>query len=340
MSKFVDGFAVQLNGKVPDEVLKTVCDELEIYVDKWKIDNGETQLSVPDEVIPIEYKEWLVTMKLEGKSKGTINAYNLTMVPFFMTVQMKLSDITTQVVKAYLLHYSSVPHGSCKKCCGPHTLNIMRIEMNSFFSWCVANDRLLKNPVSAIKPIKYEQKPIDVLSPIELSKVKRACETSKESALVEVLYSTGCRVAEVCNMKKSDVKWENTNKRGIVPIKVVGKGNKHRTVYLNADANIALRRYLDTRKDDNEYLFVGDRKHTQMTIRSIQLLIQKVGQKAGIDNLHPHEFRHTRATNFARESGSLLLTSKMLGHASVETTQKFYIVTDDSELEYEISKYC
>lgn len=340
MSEFVDGFALWMDGKIPNEDLKIVCDQLDAYVVKWKEENDKEYLSVPDEAIPKEYKEWLVTLKLEGKSLKTIQTYNGTLVPFFLTLQMRLQNISTQAVKAYLIHYGSVPHGRYQQPCGPHTLETMRHELNSFFTWCVNNDRISKNPVAPIKPIKYEKKPIDVLSPVELTKVKYACKTLKERALVEVLYSTGCRVGEMCNMKRSDVMWDHGNKRGLVPIKVLGKGNKHRLVYLNADANVALKKYLNSRNDVEEHLFVTDRKASPMTIRNTQLVIKKIGERAGIEHLHPHEFRHTRATNFARESGSLLLTSKMLGHASVETTQQFYVVTDDSELEYEMSKYC
>lgn len=105
------------------------------------------------------------------------------------------------------------------------------------------------------------------MSEIELEKVRKACKTKRECAIVEMLYSTGCRVTELQNLNKSDVNFETKE------VTLFGKGNKHRISYLSLKAEIALKAYFDERTDNNHALFVYDKKPY------LRL------QKAGIENV-------------------------------------------------------
>ena len=98
---------------------------------------------------------------------------------------------------------------------------------------------------------EYETKERKPLTAIELEQLRDSCATARDKAMVEFLYSTGCRVTEIVNINKSDVNFE-TNE-----VVLFGKGNKHRTSYLNARAELALKNYLDSRDDDNDALFVS-----------------------------------------------------------------------------------
>ena len=92
------------------------------------------------------------------------------------------------------------------------------------------------------------------MSQLDLEKVRLACRTKREKAIVEMLYSTGCRVTELERLNISDVNFETKE------VTLFGKGSKHRTSYLNAKAEVALKDYLNSRTDDNPALFVYERK--------------------------------------------------------------------------------
>lgn len=340
MSEFTAGFVTRLHGKIGDDDLRTVSDELETYVDKWNIEHKSTALILPEDSIPHEYKEYVVSMKLEGLSDQTIRCYNQTMVAFFLTIGLPVREITTAVIKRYLITYSQQTHGSCKRKPGPHTMDNMRIQIHAFMDWCLDNEYIDKNPCRPIKPFRYQKKPVDTISRMQLERIKAACRTEREKAIICTMYITAVRVGEFVSIKKQDIRWSDANRHGIVPVSIVGKGGKHRTVYLDAEANVALRRYLDSRTDKCEYAFVSERApHNRLTTRAVQMLIQRIGKDAGIEGLHPHELRHTRATDFCRESGSIVLAQKLLGHTSINTTQAYYVVTGQEELENEISRY-
>lgn len=102
------------------------------------------------------------------------------------------------------------------------------------------------------------------MTAIELEQLRDSCATARDKAMVEFLYSTGCRVTEIVNINKSDVNFETKE------VILFGKGNKHRTSYLNARAELALKNYLDSRDDDNDALFVSDR-HPHNRLKRMQL---------------------------------------------------------------------
>ena len=157
--------------------------------------------------------------------------------------------------------------------------------------------------------------------------------------MVEILLSTGCRVNELANMKVTDIEDDQ--------ITVLGKGNKYRTVYLNAKGVMALHKYLAERSDTNPYVFpkgktvaggiyakmTHNAKHdfyknpellepdTHMDKSSIGATIRNIGHRAGVEKVHPHRFRRTCATFALHRGMPIEQVSKMLGHEQISTTQ-------------------
>lgn len=172
MSEFTVGFVTRLNGKISDEDLRIVSNEIELYVDKWNIEHKCTALILPENSIPHEYKEYVVSMKLGGMSDQTIRCYNQTMVAFFLTLGMPIKEITTASIKRYLIAYSQQTHGSCRKKPGPHTMDNMRIQIRAFFEWCLDNEYVDKNPCRPIKPFRYQKKPIDTVSRMQMERMQ------------------------------------------------------------------------------------------------------------------------------------------------------------------------
>ena len=176
--------------------------------------------------------------------------------------------------------------------------------------------------------------------------------------VVEVLLSTWCRVSELTHIRIDEIQGDK--------IVVHGKGEKDRTVFLNAKAQIAIKNYLAKRKDKNPYLlprsceagnvasFTKGKKKANhckwyedpelvdekdpCDKGTVESMVRGIGKKAGVKNVHPHRFRRTGAT-FALKAGMPFMTvSKLLGHANIAVTQ-VYLDINDEDLENEHGKY-
>ena len=166
------------------------------------------------------------------------------------------------------------------------------------------------------------------MSQLDLEKVRSACKTNRERAIVEMLYSTGCRVSELEHLNISDVNFETKE------VMLFGKGNKHRVSYLNAKAEISLRNYLKERIDNNDALFIYDRKpYGRLKKSGIELIIKNIVNRTNGVNVHvtPHVFRHTTASVSLERGMNVVEVSKLLGHSKVETTME-YITTNSNSI--------
>lgn len=153
-----------------------------------------------------------------------------------------------------------------------------------------------------------------------------ACRTPREKAMLEFFYSTGCRVSELCNVKKSDIDWRENS------VHLFGKGKKHRTSFINAKCEVALTEYIAQRKDECEYLFVSERApHDKLEKASIEKAIKKLAERAGINKrVTPHILRHTTATQAVNNGMAIEEVSKLLGHASISTTMVYAKVSTEN----------
>lgn len=165
--------------------------------------------------------------------------------------------------------------------------------------------------------------------------------------------STGCRVTELSMIRIDDLKEDK--------LIVHGKGQKDRTVYLNAKAQMAVKKYVQEREDSNPYLFPKGiwmdgakgmkRKEQGMWYKhpeyvqegctdksSLESVVRKIGRRAGVEKCHPHRFRRTCATFALRRGMPLVQVSKMLGHENIDTTQ-IYLDLSEEELEQAHKKY-
>lgn len=176
-----------------------------------------------------------------------------------------------------------------------------------------------------IKEIKYEKHERDYLSYMELECLRNACKTLREKAMVEVFYSTGCRAAEFLTLTKDDVDFA-TGK-----VHLFGKGKKHRTSYLNPKAEYALRKYLLSRSDQSNKLFVQDRApYNGMSSTRVKQVLGALGEAAQIKNhLHPHTLRHTMATHALWRGMPLTDIQHILGHANINTTMQYLHINND-----------
>lgn len=249
--KFVNGFMTKLYGEIPEEYLEIIRNKLALYVNDFDISQRETAVVKYTGYLPDFYKAYIVSRKIEGLSKKTLELYNLYLDDFFFTVNKNVKDITANDIRVYL--YTTQENRNISN----RTLDSRRTAIHAFFEWAANEGYVNKNPCRSIKNIKYERIQKKPLSEMELERIRLTCQTVREKAMIEFLYSTGARVTEACIVKKSDVDFYKGE------VMVLGKGNKHRKVYLNARSKLLLKQYLDSRDDESEYIFVSDRKPHQ-----------------------------------------------------------------------------
>ncbi len=250
---------------------------------------------------------FFVTKKVEGCTDKTLTYYHTVLSKFFSIITKELNKITTDDVRYYIARRATADNLS--KTSQDNELRTLK----SFFKWCVGDEYITKNPTVTIKPIKKEKKYKKAFSEIEIEKIRQSADNLRDKAIIEVLYSTGVRVSELCQMKKTDI--ENDE------ILVFGKGEKERVVFLNAKAIFALENYLTTRNDNHSELFVSLKApYNPIQKSSVERIVRKLGEKAGVKNVHPHRFRRTAATLALNRGMPIEQVSQMLGHSKIETT--------------------
>ena len=282
----------------------------------YDIQRRETAVRCVDQNGPDYLRTYLETIRQNGKSEGTIDQYRLHISRMLAYIGKDVQQIEDDDLIDYLHRYKQIRQVSGRY------LNNLRLVFNSFFRWLQRRKVILRNPVDGLEPIKYRQTVKKPLSPEELEKVRCACEQERDLAIVEFLYSSAVRVSELTRLNRDDIRWESDD------VMVLGKGNKEREVYLNARAHLHLRQYLDSREDDNSALFVTARApHERLTRAGVEYIIAGLGRAAGVENVHPHRFRRTAATDLLRMGMPIEQVQELLGHVKIETTRIYCTVT-------------
>ncbi len=290
-----------------------------------KVEKEETALSTEFAEPNESYVRTFITIKaIKGLSPKTLHAYKYDIERFLEFIQKPVPTITTNDVRYYLA--KRMQDG-----CTNVTVDNTRRYLKSFFETLHKEKLIQDNPVSYIDEIKKEKKVREPFSEDEMEALRDACETERDRAIVETLFSTCCRVGELVSMDRGKIKDDT--------IVVHGKGNKERTVYLNAKAKRALEKYLAARTDTNEALFVSERKPcARLTESAIETIVRELGQRAGVANCHPHRFRRTAATVALNRGMPIDQVSQMLGHEKLTTTQ-IYAKTNTEDVRHNHRKY-
>lgn len=203
--------------------------------------------------------------------------------------------------------------------------------------WCWKEGYLDFNPCAPIGPIKFDQKLIQPLTGLEMEALRDACETYRDKAMIELFYSTGCRLAEMCNLKMHDIDFYTKE------VRLFGKGNKHRVSYLNAKAEYMLSRYFELerpKKAPNDFVFLISRyPYSGMRREGVYTRIKRIQKRAGIErSIFPHLIRHTMATDALNRGMALVEVQELLGHARIDTTLIYAKVSNDS-VKYNHKRY-
>lgn len=273
----------------------------------------------------VEYKaddiemlqKFFVAKATEGLTQKTLCYYKAILDKALKTIKKHIKDITTNDVRAYII-------GLKFRGCSEATQNNERRVLSSFFKFLNAEGEIESNPMLRINNIKESKKLKKPLSEVELETLRLHAKCLRDRAIIEFLYSTGCRVSEMCALDIKDVDFEKSE------VVVFGKGKKYRTAYLTPRCAIYLKEYLDKRTDNLPYLFTNIsperlEQHKliplgRLSITLVETMLRKLGRRLGIKNVHPHRFRRTCATMALHRGMPIDQVRQMLGHENLQTT--------------------
>ena len=213
------------------------------------------------------------------------------------------------------------------------TLEGYRQVLSSYFGWLFKEGLIERNPMANVCTIKVPKKQKETFSDVDMSKMMSACKTLREKAIISFLYTTGCRVSEMVALNRNQLDLRNQE------VLVHGKGDKERTVYFDSVTANLLERYLKRRKDKLDALFIGQgvgrEKPNRLQPNGVRVLLKRVGKRAGVQHVHPHKFRRTRATELARHGMAIQTISHLLGHEDISTTMEYVMQRpEDIKIEY------
>ena len=236
-----------------------------------------------------------------------------------LEVNMPVRRITTEVLREYLTGYQ------LKNNCSKVTIDNIRRNLSSFFSWLEDEDHIIKSPIRRIHKVKTGTVVKETLSDEQIEILRDGCTCIRDLAIIDLLYSTGMRVGELCNLDIADI---NFNERECI---VYGKGNKERQVYFDAKAKLHLKKYLEQRKDSNSALFVSlDYPSDRLSIHAVEHRLRVLGENLNVNRVHPHKFRRSMATKAIDKGMPIEQVQKILGHQQIDTTMHYAMVNQSN----------
>lgn len=276
-------------------------------------------------------EEFLVYLStVRGMTDNTITAYSedYKKLNEFLGEEREIDKVSLQDLRFCVGSLSAQKYSVA-------SINRFIASLKSLFSYSLKFERIKINPALQLKSLKMPKRMPNFMTPSEVDALCSAPEknellwASRDKAIFEALYSSGCRVAELASLKLGDF---SAGGRSAL---VKGKGKKDRIVYFEDDARKALADYLPERKalltrlnlPGQKALFVNE-KGGALTTRGLRWILSRYSSPEGTNrHVSPHAFRHTFATAMLSGGADVRVVQEMLGHASISTTQRYTHVT-------------
>lgn len=272
-------------------------------------------------------------LKLEKSlSPNTIEAYTNDLeklLNYLSAIKKDVLTVTLEDLETFMASLVDI---------GISARSQMRIisGIRSFYRFLVMGGDLKQDPTELLEAPKIGRHLPEVLTVKEIDEIEGCIDLSKQEgtrnhAIIELLYSCGLRVSELCNLKMNDLFLDE----GF--IKVSGKGNKQRLVPISRRAIQELdnwfsdRCHIEPKKGNEDYVFLSFRLKKHLSRISVFHFIKKLAAEAGIQKVvSPHTFRHSFATHLLEGGANLRAIQEMLGHAYIDTTEIYTHVNQQS----------
>ncbi|MCI8454884.1 MAG: tyrosine-type recombinase/integrase [Lachnospiraceae bacterium] len=271
---------------------------------------------------------FVASKKVSGRKDSTLTQYVTEIRKCRDSIGKSFADITTMDLRWYL--------GLAKER-NSNKMSTIRNKiryLNSFYSFLVKEELLKRNPVVRVESPKTEQVIRKPFSTEELEAIRKICTHVRDRAMIEFLYSTGLRVSELASLNIGDIDIYRKE------FTVIGKGNKERTIYISDLACFHLKEYFKwlSRQMKLPMEYLKDKPlmmairapYKRMTKAGIESRCRQLGEIAGIEDVHPHRFRRTFATDMLGHGMKLEEAAKLMGHSKVETTMIYCSVDQEN----------
>lgn len=278
-------------------------------------------------------KEFLQYLEIEkNRSLKTIENYRHYLERFLNFAKIKEPlEISDELIRKYRLFLNRLEESG--KPLKKITQNYHLIALRAFLKYLAKRD-IKSLSAEQVELAKIPMRQLEFLDSDELKRLLEAptgedFNSLRDKAILELLFSTGLRVSELCNLNRDEIDL----KKGEFSVR--GKGNKIRVVFLSEQAKASIKNYLEKRTDINNALFIRNKKQKnekedlRLTPRTIQRIIKKYAAKAGISKkITPHTIRHSFATDLLHSGADLRSVQALLGHSNISTTQIYTHYTD------------
>lgn len=318
VEKVINGILEGMTETLTDDQLQKLENVLVVQLHGLKIEEECTELVVSERHWEKVLRLYIASKRLENCAESTLQNYERCVRMMMEGLNKKLPDITTNDLRYYLAVYQNQRKISMSY------METLRHYISSFFAWVTDEGYIDRNPARRLKRVKVPQKIKKPYTAEEREHLKDIAKTQRDLAIMELLYSTAGRIGEVVAINREDVDFYRKE------IVIWGeKGKQERTVYLTDGCIYHLRKYLDSRTDDNPALFVSLRKpHARIGKNGIEAMLRKLGLAAGI-HAHPHKFRRTMLTDGGARGIPLQELQKYAGHKKADTTMLYISVKQD-----------
>ena len=265
----------------------------------------------------MDYVGIFLDEKRLSSSQGTIRQYDQVLRSFVKFTGKPSETMARQDVIRYLNHLMF--ERGLSKATASNVLSVLK----SFYRFMVENGHIEANPTRGISSIRLDKKAPVYLTIQEMRDLIDTALDNRDRIIVRMLYATGVRISELLNIRKRDIDFDRHT------IKVFGKGAKERIVLISSEMAEDLAQYCERERMGN------DGRLFDLTPRTVQRDIKVLARRAGIaKNVTPHKLRHSFATHMLQNGGNVVAIQKLLGHASLNTTQIYthYNVDDLKEM--------
>ena len=240
---------------------------------------------------------------------------------FLKQSKIQYYEVTVPLVRTFMLDLTMKNY---KK------TSIRRITsgLTQFYNFLVTHNYADKNPFELILKPKITRKLPDFLKDNEIDELLKTNAKRndfyaiRDQAIIELFYSSGLRVSELCNLTLQNIDLKQRF------VRVFGKGKKERIVYYGEPCKRIIDLYLNGTRDEilgknkNEYLIIGNKKSNKsLSVRSVELILNNIIESTSLNKkASPHTLRHTFATHLLNDGCDILIVKELLGHSSLDTT--------------------
>lgn len=300
----------------PEEA-EEITEAVTVILGDYEISDRCTDVAIRDTTNDKIIKTYRACLLVEGKSENTVYQYGRCIQRLSEFLGKPFPEVGTYDVRYFLA--SEKQRGISER-----SVENTRSYLSAFFTWMYTEEMISKNPMAAIKPITYDEEIRREFSDVEIDRLKSACQTKRERAIIETLLATGVRVSELSEMKVGDIDY-----KALEVTVEHGKGGHKRTTYITPVAVAHLEAYFNERPEKEGVYLLYNKNHDKLEAGGIRHSLKQIGKRAGVTNVHPHRFRRTFATRLAARGMDVREIQVLLGHRNLNTTMVY--INNDKE---------